>query len=99
MTDPTILMSDLRHAAEIIREVDIQQRRTRFVEALERHAQNIEDGKVQVLRGGDPTVRILGDLKAIRDGWINVAAHVRRLTPWEQECLTFIEATIMEVEG
>jgi hypothetical protein len=42
--------------------------------------------------------RMLGDLKAIRDGWLNVEAHVRPLTPWEKECLLFITETINDVE-
>jgi len=40
--DKKVLIDDLRHAAEIIEGTDVHHRRTRFVEALDRHADEIE---------------------------------------------------------
>jgi hypothetical protein len=42
------LVADLRHAAKIIGDADILQRRDRFVKALDKYADDIESGALEV---------------------------------------------------
>jgi hypothetical protein len=54
------LVADLRHAAHLIRVVDVNHRRGRFVAALNRHADDIEGGVLDLAVDGAKMMRDLG---------------------------------------